>query len=1078
MSSLHPLCIVPAGAGSGKTYSIQTRVGEWVAEGLVAPERVVAVTFTEVGASELRERLVGHLLSAGRIDDALGLSQAYITTIHGLGLRLLTEFAFQAGTSPQPRLLSDDERNALVRKALARTDKADAILADLARYGYAFSAGTSQSGEDIFRDDLLEVVGLLRSIGLSSASALRRQYASAAREIERRYGAGRPAPGEPAELWDIVNVLLRTFPDCLTDDYSFGQTATEQYKNDFRSLQAAARPGALDSDWKLWQKLRSLRVGDSRLLPHAYLRLASHVKEEAGRLVGHPGPLRQACDHLLALLAAGLDVLEHYDRSKREAGLVDYTDMVAGAEHLLRTRPGVLQILASRIDCLVVDEFQDTNPLQFALLWHIKEAGVPTLVAGDVKQAIMGFQGADPRLFEALERNHPDVSRPLTRNWRSQADLVRLANALGPALFGDGYVALEPQRQPSAMDPLEVVRFDTNPKRDRHRTRAYSVGRRLKALLEDPAQTVLDRQTNLPRRLRGSDLAVLCPTNSALSDYAEVLTGLGLRVNIQADGWLSSRPVQIAWHALAYLANGADRHAALYLAVTELGSLSLERGLQQLIDDGRVDDPLLRRLDELAADFADRTIYALVADVLAALRLFDHVALWPDADQARANLIRLLGEAGEFMETNREALAEGGYHGSGIQTFQAWLAAREKESDQLPEKSVLDEDAIAMRTWHRCKGLEWPVVAVCNMDRQVKSRLPRLDLEYSSFDDLSSILENACIDYWPSYAAPEHNRSQLKDLQERAETEAKRLLYVALTRARDKLILEWPSFKFRGPTRRTVCYATLPGGVWELDAGGGEPSLLVDGRPFACALVDGRSALPEGFEADAGREEPALPVVGRRAIRRGTLPTGLTPDSRAASSLEPPEEPMVPAGLRVSRYGGGLEVDVGLRGTDLGTYLHRCFELLGTKPELAWKLTELTGIEADAGTAVRIASAVERFEAWVRQSFRARGALREWPLMAVDSDGTVMLGTADLIVETKDGVWVLDHKSDRVEDASLTFARYRPQLEAYASALASEGRTVLGVGINLIRTGQVVWWPSSGAPGEGSGARGPARSAP
>ena len=103
--SLPALSIIPAGAGSGKTYSIEVQLGEWVEQGLVAPERIVAVTFTEAAAAELKERIGTKLLSMGRVEDALKLEQAYISTIHGFGLRLLTEFAFESGSSPQPRLL-------------------------------------------------------------------------------------------------------------------------------------------------------------------------------------------------------------------------------------------------------------------------------------------------------------------------------------------------------------------------------------------------------------------------------------------------------------------------------------------------------------------------------------------------------------------------------------------------------------------------------------------------------------------------------------------------------------------------------------------------------------------------------------------------------------------------------------------------------------------------------------------------------------------------------------------------------------------------------------------------------------
>ena len=98
---LPKLTIIPAGAGSGKTHTIQEKLGEWVVQGRIAPERIVAVTFTEAAAAELRERIRAKLLGLGRLEDALKLDQAYISTIHGFGLRLLTEFAFDAGTFPQ-----------------------------------------------------------------------------------------------------------------------------------------------------------------------------------------------------------------------------------------------------------------------------------------------------------------------------------------------------------------------------------------------------------------------------------------------------------------------------------------------------------------------------------------------------------------------------------------------------------------------------------------------------------------------------------------------------------------------------------------------------------------------------------------------------------------------------------------------------------------------------------------------------------------------------------------------------------------------------------------------------------------
>lgn len=111
------LVIVPAGAGAGKTHRIKTQRSEWIAAGVVRPERILAVTFTEAAASELRERIRSGLLAEGLVSEALAVERAYVSTIHGLGLRLLTEHALAAGGSPQPRHLGDAERGLLMAAA-------------------------------------------------------------------------------------------------------------------------------------------------------------------------------------------------------------------------------------------------------------------------------------------------------------------------------------------------------------------------------------------------------------------------------------------------------------------------------------------------------------------------------------------------------------------------------------------------------------------------------------------------------------------------------------------------------------------------------------------------------------------------------------------------------------------------------------------------------------------------------------------------------------------------------------------------------------------------------------------------
>jgi ATP-dependent exoDNAse (exonuclease V) beta subunit len=1063
--SIPLLSVVPAGAGSGKTHHIQECLADWIESGEVAPERIVAVTFTEAAAAELRERVRARLLAGGRTEDALRLDQAYISTIHSFGLRLLTEYAFDAGRSPSPRLLNEDEETMLVRLALARTRKADVLTSDLTAFGYRYDWNSGKGAEAKFRDNVLGVVSVLRSIGWAQSDP--DLIADAVAWI--RAGYGELGDGEVATeiLHRAVTRLLAAFPNDLSSEYATSPTGRKDLQRDHVKLHRAAERSVLESDWALWQSLRKLRPSKKGApLPDGYDALAEDVMSAANPIVHHPGPLNHAVAHIQALMESGEEVIVHYGDDKRDTGLVDYTDMVALAHDLLERYPQALEALASRVDCLVIDEFQDTNPIQFALLWKLRQAGVPALVVGDLKQAIMGFQGADPRLFEALGEQHSEAVSPLEANWRSQPPLMDFINAVGADLFGEDYDLLEAKGNKSTLEPLELVVFADKAKHD---ARAWYTGERLAALLADPGQHVTDKRSGKQRILKGRDIAVLCPTNKLAVTYAEGLRRHGLKVRLPEDGWLASRIVQIAWHALSYVANPADRHAALYLAVTELGSLDLEGGLLQLLENGCVEEPMLAVLERVAAESSDATVDTLAAATIEALGLYDVVATWPDAAQARANLLKLQAEARAFLSAEREALARGGYYGTGLPTFLAWLAARieragqdaKDKSDRQPAPRVHDEDAIEVVTWHSAKGREWPVVAVCGLDSGVGARLPDLAVGYEDFGELDGLLKRASIEYSPDFAAPEAKERFSTSLQVQAESDARRPLYVALTRAREKLILEWPAFLDKGKGTKSTYWSVLGSAT---NACLEEAGLRTGDRVFQCYLHAGGTDVPE--QATVVDAKDTLAVIGRRAIRAGDVPENLSPDSVAPSELEGAASVETPSELIVEAYGDGLTADVALKGTELGTLLHRCFEVLGARPDLSHKLSAATGVALDTPAVESIAKAVVEFENWTRKRFEPSGIAREIPFSTIRSDGAVVSGIIDLLVETDDGYWIIDHKSDAVEDGRASFASYWPQLSAYADAVSnvSGGRPVLGVGINWIRRGEIVLSPVSGWP--------------
>jgi len=1059
--------IIPAGAGSGKTYRIQKTLAEWVQDGLVAPERIAAVTYTEAAAAELRGRIRSELVSNGQLEPALRLDRAYISTIHGFGSRLLREFAFEAGVSPAPRLLTDDEANLLVGVELAATSELDFVMRRLGQFGYSYNFVKQESPEDALRNRVSDVNAKLRHIGHGAHGAGGGHLIAEHSEtfLRNRYGPTGDAATLERELHTAVNELLTHFPDSLAPQFDGNNTATTAFRNNHRALARAAEGDHLSRDWKLWHSLSDLRTSKRAAeTPGEYDALAGNVMAAAAGLTRHPGPLEDAIRHIRGLIGAAVQSIARFAEAKRRRGLVDYTDMISEPWQLLAERSDVVEALRDRIDCLVIDEFQDTNPLQFALLWRLHHAGVPALVVGDVKQAIMGFQGADPRLFEQLPRQFPEDTDPLKANWRSQEKLLAFLNHVGDGLFGEEYTALESRAGfEGKLAALEVIEAGGKAVGKAKSALLAEGAGRIRALLDDPEAYVWDAGLRRHRRLRAGDIAVLAPRHATLDKFAEAIRREGIRVRRQEGDWIDSPIVQLACRALAYVADPADRHAALAVAVTELGQCDLEPALIALLDGERLEDPALTCLDEIIAGAPDRSVPTLLAEICEKLGVWDQVARWPDAAAARADLLKLHADAAHFHGAPIEALASMGIYGSGPKSFLAWLPQYARDDrNKRPAPRVRDDDAVVLATWHAAKGREWPVVLLAGLDEKVDPRLPDITVWFENFDDLDSILDRATLEISPDFDSKETSDRFKEALRHREDRNAHRLLYVALTRARETVILEWPEYlreKLKASEDEPTTYWSLLRQAAHLELAPG--GLAAGSKLFPARVIH---AEPGGDEADVPEAELPLPTLGRRAICLGDAPDpdALTPDQIAPSSLHTAMAAR-PAPLRTTRYADPLEVNLPGSATERGNLLHRAFEVLLSRPnhpghpERSGLLARATGVDLPEAAVDAICNGVIRFEEWLTRDLQPAAIRTEVDFVALDDHASVIHGAIDLWVETDSGVWIIDHKSDQTEDREALFDRYWPQLDAYAAAVNSVGPLpVRGVAVNWISAGEVM----------------------
>ena len=1041
MNALPELVIVPAGAGSGKTYWIKEQLADWVVSGAVGPDRIAAVTFTETAAGELQNRIRAELMARGRLEDALRLDQSFITTIHGFGNRLLVEYAFEAGCSPAFRLLEEDEERLLLRKSIARIARIESISRKLELFGYRydFASGTDSAGQ--FRNRILACVHILRAIGGDLNRTERLQQALGF--IERAYGPTEDADMLTESLRRSVRHLLQAFPDCMRD-YVNSESAKEAVESDYRVLQEAVSTPDLAENWLIWKRLQNLKVfKNDNQLPSAYQEAARGVMALAGRLCVHPGPLADAKTHTRVILESAWDALADYAERKRDNGIVDYTDMIDLSRQLLET-PAVIEHASRRFDCLIIDEFQDTNPLQFSMLWQLHRKGIPAFVVGDVKQSIMGFQSADPRLMNSLIHQYREQCRPLRSNWRSQPLLMEVVNAIGSEMFEDTYTHLAPRAAfKSRLPALEVISFKG--RAITQQIQAQHVAARIKGILSDKRAEVYDSRLQRHRRVRGGDIAVLGLTHERLKGYAGVLAEIGVRSQLERDGWFLSRPVQLLYYGLCFAADTNDRHAAMYLAVTELGEEDLSTAAAVMLDKEMPSLPLLDRLEAVAQHNDTLTVDELVAATLEAMELYDRVSLWPDAAQARASLLRFQDRAAEFMQVDQEALAGGGFYGTGLKTFLAWLRRNlaEKEGDRQPTPYVHDEDAVRLITWHAAKGMEWPIVVVTTLDRDVKGQLPYLGIEFTRFEDLKEVLSRARIKFFPGFADPQTNRRFQSALDDKVREEGLNLLYVALTRAREQLILEWPQ-NLAASKRYTFWHLLQDSARMHLEGN----RMLIGGASFDCRTTAADREPPPEFRNPVPPSPQALPVIGRRALQVSAPPAQLSPAFLTPSRLYGQASPRKPPAITPIQYGKPIALALH-SGAERGLMIHRIFELLcqGVSADAVRAAVGHTIQEKDWQV---LQSTAGRFVNTLSSRFHPTSLLWEVPVLAADKAGCVINGTIDLLLKTPAGYWILDHKTDETENREERFNHYRPQLDCYARAV--------GEGLGLQVAGLALHW--------------------
>ena len=645
--------VIKASAGTGKTHNLTGfylgSLGhvskKWTAEDkekfllkgktACAPEDIIAVTFTKKAAAELKERLRQDLLKEGRYDEAARVDGSLIGTVHSVCLRLLQEYALEAGNSPVAEELSEDDGAVLFRRAVAPLMEDFAYLNDLF---YEFGMELGGFGKKDRSQAMLEfcrgfiamartngLEGKLNELGEESFETVRKQMDAICPPLA---GDGE---AELASMHEELEKLIAV--QKIEGNYErTGKVDKEEKAQGVKNLSTAEKKHlklmAKQSSvmiWKDWLSLIGCEAGAKNETLQIYVEECTALGR---RVFGLPQFRRDVEELITGMFRFASAAIERFTKAKQDAGVVDFADMERMAREALAL-PGVRERLTGRFRVLLVDEFQDTNPIQlsiFRLLGQLihgtAEAPGRIIYVGDDKQSIYSFRGAAPDLTRECTKGGAWKEDSLDVCWRSLPDLCDFTNCffreveeeelrnslLGPLGSGTSVESLlniksvlsseeyQLEKAPlrRSLSKIQSLRFwltgaPEDPKAKLSKNDIFaSLARNIAGLcglvdkngrIRDTADARLAAQVSKiakignnftdddlgTRPARPGDIAVLCRSNKDCVAVADALEALGIPAAVEREGLLEQEDVAFCLNAFRLVLSSGDKLAAAEL---------------------------------------------------------------------------------------------------------------------------------------------------------------------------------------------------------------------------------------------------------------------------------------------------------------------------------------------------------------------------------------------------------------------------------------------------------------------------------------------------------------------------------
>lgn len=1016
--------VLEAGAGTGKTTLLIDRIEALILSGRATLDQVAAVTFTENAAATMKLRLRERLEKAQsdpkreaaereRAKAALDvLEGAPVSTIHALCAAILQERPLECGVVPGFRTADEAESDLLFGAAWEewRTERLvegdDIVLA-------AVDAGIPI--EASHWADQFSLRGLARRLVEQ-------------RDLEPLVGSVGGGPDIRLELSELGSKARALVAQAKPTD------ALRSRLNLFSGF--AALVCGLDEEILVAQLSTFPKIdvkGDKRGWDsEETLAAARALGDTINKVVSSWRTSRAEAFHA-RLVGAVQGVVSLYEKKKQAAGALDFLDLLVKTRDALRHRESVRRYFRRRFPFLIIDEFQDTDPLQVeiaTLLAADRRGGL--VVVGDAKQSIYRFRRAEVDLFRRMSKHFTETPGhavlQLTQNFRSRPPILRFVNRVFAELIVPSEAAGQPAYEPIEPPPglpevpsVVALGFDAPLLwgEDLLRLEAPATAAFI-ARAAAGGYEVRDPLDGATRRSRAGDVMVLAPRLTQLRHLEEALDAGAIQFTVEGgksffDRWevhevLSVlRSIDDPTDRLALVA--ALRSSFFGVSDRDIAAYALDGGflrhgsVDQTKEGSQALGPALGTLGDLSQRGRGMSVPRLLETLYDATRIEAALTGMKRGEAQIANLQKVAA-----LARNASSL--------GVLTLRGFIAfLRERirtarEEPDLPATRPGDPNTARILTIHRAKGLEAPIVVLFDAAADTQRRsdaIPQWDLG------------KIAIGFRKDCQPPGWDVLAQKD-SARAAAESRRLLYVACTRARDLLVVPMPRQARLGEFLKDLVARLPPRGdddVAVVEAAGlqvVEPSQAHPGE--ALALVREDTTAARWTAARSGRIESGS--------YRPFVPSAAT--NVAAATAAP----------------SVLPATTGTGGRTFGKLVHRILERIDfgeRAPERAQAMAQSLAplFTLDETAAQRAAEAVARALTLpiMERARRSAQVWRELPLWFPE-DGILIEGVVDLVFAEQGGLVVVDYKTDGItaDQAIAQASHHAAQLQLYGRGLA------------------------------------------